>query len=127
MIRAHSRFDQLSTFTLVGEVAEVRRARQEKKAAAAAAAAASASLSTINEGQPAKEGEEGKGEGRPSEKARGKMRERRTDSISSLNVADLSLGANGGAQAPAVEEGQPFIGKNGFVPTEGWVASWRGG
>lgn len=128
LIRAHSRFDQLSTFTLAGGVAEVRRTRQEKKAAAAAATASapSAGLSTISEGQPAsppKEGEEG-AEKEVSEKARGKMRERRTDSISSLSVADLSLGANGGA---SVEEGQPFVGKNGFVPTEGWVASWRGG
>ncbi|ORY88647.1 high-temperature-induced dauer-formation protein-domain-containing protein [Leucosporidium creatinivorum] len=137
LIRSHARFDQLSTFTLAGGVAEVRRARQEKKAAAAAAASGSNPLSTITEGRTAStpppkegEGEEGGEEGEDgekevSEKARGKMRARRTDSVSSLSVADLSLGGNG-AQSSA-EEGQPFVGKNGFVPTEGWVASWRGG
>lgn len=135
LIRSHTRFDQLSTFTLAGGVAEVRRARQEKKAAASAAASGSSPLSTITEGQtasnlPPKEGEEEGGEDEESEKdvsekARGKMRARRTDSVGSLSVTDLSLGGNG-AQSP-VEEGQPFVGKNGFVPTEGWVASWRGG
>lgn len=136
LIRAHERFDQLATFTLSGGVAEVRRARLEKKARAGlgtiAETPARGEEEAREEGGDEGEGAEGEGEKEVSEKVRGKRRdlgaggerERRRESISSLSVADLSLAAGAGGGA---EEGQPFVGKNGFVPTEGWVASWRGG
>lgn len=56
-----------------------------------------------------------------SEKARGKMRERSTSNL----VADVSspdLSSHEEEESEGV-----FQGKNGFVPTEGWVASWREG
>ncbi|GAA5883269.1 hypothetical protein JCM3774_001791 [Rhodotorula dairenensis] len=38
----------------------------------------------------------------------------------SMLSADQHDSTNGG-------EGRPFVGRNGFTPTEGWVASWREG
>lgn len=56
-----------------------------------------------------------------SEKARGKMRERSTSNlVSDVSSPDLS------SHEEEESEGV-FQGKNGFVPTEGWVASWREG
>ncbi|KAF4615248.1 hypothetical protein D9613_002761 [Agrocybe pediades] len=47
-----------------------------------------------------------------SEKARGKMRERRSPSIDTISSLD---------RAPA------SIGRNGFIPTQEWVTSWQQG
>lgn len=49
------------------------------------------------------------GQGKMSEKRKGKMRQ-----------GSVSAKDEDGAQ-----DDTPYVGKNGFVPTEGWVASWR--
>ena len=49
--------------------------------------------------------------------AESKMKGRRKSS--SVSLAGLAL------EEGEVAEPEEFVGKNGFVPTEGWVASWR--
>lgn len=58
-----------------------------------------------------------------SEKARGKRRERSESNVAAARLADLNL--RGAVDVPATTT--TFVGKNGFVPTESWVASWRQG
>lgn len=92
LIRSHKRFEDLSTFTLAGGVAAVRRARLEKRAAAAA---------TADDG--------------PSEKAMGKRRETSEDRE---RVPEPEGDDEG--------EHEVFVGKSGFVPSEGWVRFFFG-
>ncbi|GAA5969685.1 hypothetical protein JCM3765_006112 [Sporobolomyces pararoseus] len=63
-----------------------------------------------------------------SEKAAGKRRERSLSSLGTFNMSELSLNEGSGTQASTVSEDEgTFVGKNGFVPTEQWVSSWREG
>lgn len=57
------------------------------------------------------------GGGEDESTLKSKMKERRKSS--SLSLAGLAID-----DAEPVEA-EEFVGKNGFVPTEGWVASWR--
>ncbi|KAM0746881.1 hypothetical protein T439DRAFT_306349 [Meredithblackwellia eburnea MCA 4105] len=147
LIRSHKRFEELSTFTLSDGVNEVRRVRHERKAAAAAAALAPPSTASsrrssyqavpgvpesrapasAKETSDSEKGVESGAEALtttspatqevPSEKAMGKRRERSL-SVSTIPMNDLNL--EGG-------DGETFVGKNGFVPSESWVSSWREG
>ncbi|KAI5477870.1 hypothetical protein MNV49_005855 [Pseudohyphozyma bogoriensis] len=142
IIRSHKRFEELSTFTLAAGVAEVRRARSERKAAAAAAAASASSPSSTPTSPrptavPMKEIVRKRPDGEEeevSEKARGKMKEtaasaeqeERGGVDSALGMAELSLDQAGTPREEETKE-DVFVGKNGFVPTESWVASWREG
>ncbi|GAA5879289.1 hypothetical protein JCM16303_003150 [Sporobolomyces ruberrimus] len=70
------------------------------------------------------------GETKMSEKAAGKRRERSLSSLGALNLSELSLndhGGSAGGSSSAAEDHGPFVGKNGFAPTEQWVSSWREG
>ncbi|KAH0584230.1 hypothetical protein H2248_009784 [Termitomyces sp. 'cryptogamus'] len=58
-------------------------------------------------------GSETPGRGSLSEKARGKMRERRSSSLDADSSIDRVLAAG--------------VGRNGFVPTQEWVTSWQQG
>lgn len=139
ILRSQKRFEELSTFTLAGGVSELRRVRLERKAAAAAAATpptlrrtSSSTLGTVPEDRVSKEGAGAEGEkpaspggeeppavaaagGAPSEKAMGKRRER-SSSVSTLTTATGDLSIEGS------EGGEVFVGKHGFVPSEGWVS-----
>lgn len=70
---------------------------------------------------------------RMSEKAMGKLRQRSDSQLTATMQSTLSTtGSLGGGDASFVSslgEGDdaPFVAKNGFMPTEGWVASWREG
>lgn len=66
---------------------------------------------------------EGSEEELPSEKVMGKRRQRSTSGSGLVPVAEQVLA---GAVDEGVE-GERFVGKHGFVPTEGWVSSWREG
>ncbi|SCZ96541.1 BZ3500_MvSof-1268-A1-R1_Chr8-2g10280 [Microbotryum saponariae] len=154
ILRSHQRFDELSKFTLEMGVAEARRLKAERKLKKAAVMAhtegemvevgtrrRSSSTSGATE-----EGDE------LSEKQRGKRRQRGA-SLETISVADLSLGPTDSSvpegtnetdplestrasedqsrrtslDAGDFDEDAPFVGKNGFVPGEAWVASWREG
>ncbi|GAA5900472.1 hypothetical protein JCM6882_001256 [Rhodosporidiobolus microsporus] len=144
------RLDLLSDFTLQTGVAEARRLRAARKARQAGIAPPS-SLGAIPEGEAAERDSaplspspnEGAG---ASEKALGKRRERTlsTSSLGGFSVADLSLsssspggGTPGGEESPSLSresldlgaggDERPFVGRNGFVPTEEWVRSWKDG
>lgn len=70
------------------------------------------------------------GESKMSEKAAGKRRERSLSSLGAMNLSELSLndhGGSAGGSSSAAEDHGPFVGKNGFAPTEQWVSSWREG
>ncbi|GAA5901792.1 uncharacterized protein JCM6883_000399 [Sporobolomyces salmoneus] len=61
-----------------------------------------------------------------SEKAAGKRRERSLSStLGTFNMSELSL--NESVMTTTTSEEGQFVGKNGFVPTESWVSSWREG
>jgi len=143
LIRSSHRFERLSTFTLAGGVAEVRLARAARKANAPSAnptptssarpsisspraSRTSVPLAALAAGEEADEAEKeaGGGGSQLSEKARGKMRARSTSGSGGLPpVTEHALA--GATDEPI--EGGTFVGKNGFVPTEGWVSSWREG
>jgi High-temperature-induced dauer-formation protein len=53
-----------------------------------------------------------------SEKARGKLRQKRTPSSMSIDMSSISLNLDQMALS---------IGRNGFVPTQDWVTSWQQG
>ncbi|GAA5949250.1 hypothetical protein JCM21900_000875 [Sporobolomyces salmonicolor] len=151
LLQTHKRFELLAHFTLATGVAEARRLRAERRERQRRRAAGSGGggLETLKEGEASKEGslEPTSPRERPaslspsptspplsptkpsaSEKALGKRRER-TLSLGGLSVAELSLSELGGVRSPGTEgeEDQPFVGKNGFVPAEEWVSSWRQG
>lgn len=140
------RFDLLANFTLALGIAEARRLRAARRER----------LRPIREGAetddqatPSVSSRRSSHDG-PSEKALGK---RRASSVSlgGLSLHDdrdrdpasagPSLGRSessasfGGASTWSGDqqdganagEGRPFVGRNGFTPTEGWVASWREG
>lgn len=126
MIKSHSRFDELSQFTLSDGVAEIRRARQERRPGRgnslppSTVTSPNPTTSPLPDLRPpplereqgekeSSEVEEEGLEGETSEKARGKRRAR---SLSGSSVPSSEVAGDG--------EG-PFVGKNGFVPTEGWV------
>lgn len=151
----YKRFDLLANFTLAQGVAEARRlraARRERQQqhslrsisedVPARPSVGASSLPGEHADDSATAGEGG-GEG-ASEKSLGKRRERNL-SLGGLSLADLSLAspplgsatnasrsslsldaATAGAGGVAGEE-RPFVGRNGFVPTEPWVSSWREG
>ena len=132
------RFDLLANFTLALGIAEARRLRAARRER----------LRPIREGtedeasSPASSSRRASRDG-PSEKALGKRR------ASSVSLGGLSLGDTHAEAAPtlsrsessaslggaslsgeavdAVGENRPFVGRNGFTPTEAWVASWREG
>jgi len=96
-------------------------------------ASSSAPLASVAAGTA---GGDGDGDG-ASEVVRGKRPER---ALSISSVADLSLtgspalggGAGSSRTSLALYEDEaagerPFVGRNGFVPSEEWVASWRDG
>ncbi|KAK4700481.1 hypothetical protein P7C70_g5768, partial [Phenoliferia sp. Uapishka_3] len=115
IIRSHQRFSDLSNFTLASGVASVRRARLERKAALASPPLVSTPRRTSSQsarGDGKSEGEENAEGEVPSEKAMGKRRER------SLSDATLM-----GVEASEASEGEVFVGKHGFVPTESWLRS----
>ncbi|GAA6005431.1 hypothetical protein JCM10207_002979 [Rhodosporidiobolus poonsookiae] len=145
LLQTRRRFSLLSSFTLAEGIAEARRLRAARRARQASSPG---SLGAIPEGQAAPLSPTLSAAG-ASEKALGKRRERNL-SVSSL--ADLSLGGSpagspgladgAGARSPSEDgaggresldlsaepgEERPFVGKNGFVPTEEWVASWQSG
>ncbi|GAA5861926.1 hypothetical protein JCM1840_006877 [Sporobolomyces johnsonii] len=153
LLQTHKRFELLAHFTLATGVAEARRLRaerRERQRRRAAGSGGGVGLETLKEGEASKEGlfEPTSPRGaspaslspsptspplsptKPSasEKALGKRRER-TLSLGGLSVAELSLAEPGGVRSPGTdgEEDPPFVGKNGFVPTEEWVSSWRQG
>lgn len=157
IIRSSQRFESLSTFTLAAGVAEVRRVRAARKAGQTGSAGATPTSSArpsissprvsrtgvpLTASPAAEEVEEAEkevgeggagvggagGAGEVSEKARGKMRAR-SRSGSGVGVQGLPPVVERALEGAVDEvgEGERFVGKNGFVPTEGWVASWREG
>ncbi|GAA5991447.1 hypothetical protein JCM10908_005707 [Rhodotorula pacifica] len=132
------RFDLFANFTLSLGIAEARRLRAARRER----------LRPISEG--AEDSASRTSQDGPSEKALGKRR------ASSVSLGGLSLTdsrAEPGAPSPALSrsessaslggaslggsaeapdransgENRPFVGRNGFIPTESWVASWREG
>ncbi|KAM0787084.1 hypothetical protein ACM66B_006342 [Microbotryomycetes sp. NB124-2] len=142
LLRSHKRFELLSTFTLAGGIREAKRLKEERrndkgrtKSQRRDSHQSASSRRASRDGE--KEGDEG-----VSEKVRGKRPDRdgsdvggettsRRSSLAALSVQDLTLSANDdeaqGSERQAVEEDTVFVGKNGFMPTEGWVSSWRTG
>ncbi|POY73446.1 hypothetical protein BMF94_3383 [Rhodotorula taiwanensis] len=122
------RLELLANFTLAVGVTEARRLKSVRRER----------LRPISEASDAIEGPprpitDSAG---PSAKALGK---RRASSVSlsglSLNEPTLpspALSRSGsstslGASNSRPDSNEPFVGRNGFVPTESWVASWREG
>ncbi|TKA53363.1 hypothetical protein B0A53_04381 [Rhodotorula sp. CCFEE 5036] len=141
------RFDLLANFTLALGIAEARRlraARRERlRPIREGAEDDEASSSSSAARRPSHDG--------PSEKALGKRRASLVSlgglSLSDTHAADATATATaptltlsrsessaslGGASlsgeaVDAMGENRPFVGRNGFTPTESWVASWREG
>lgn len=140
------RFDLLANFTLALGIAEARRlraARRERLRPIREGAEDEASSSSSAARRPSHDG--------PSEKALGKRRASSVSlgglSLSDTHAADATATATapplnlsrsessaslGGASlsgeaVDAMGENRPFVGRNGFTPTESWVASWREG
>ncbi|GAA5892192.1 hypothetical protein JCM8208_001471 [Rhodotorula glutinis] len=144
------RLELLSNFTLAQGIAEARRlraARRDRQAGRALSSisegsAASSTPSSSSTVPPLASVAAGTADGDgdvdgASEVVRGKRPER---ALSISSVADLSLtgspslgaGAGSSRASLALYEDEaagerPFVGKNGFVPSEDWVASWRDG
>lgn len=113
IIRAHKRFEELSTFTLSSAVAEARKSRADRRAASSSSTTTTTAVTTASNGDP-------------SEKARGKMRA----SSSTASIPTLSQTEEDESEPREMVERRdeaPFVGKHGFVPTEAWVSSWRSG
>lgn len=155
LLQTQKRFELLSTFTLETGVTEARRLRAERRKKRqeqqslssvpeeeGGGGGGSSLLSprapivsprlSISSPSAAQGDEIIEGGGGVSEKVQGKRRERSLSSatlgggLGSLpNMSELSL--IGGSGSGVEEEMGQFVGKNGFVPTEGWVASWREG
>ncbi|GAA5823708.1 hypothetical protein JCM3770_006685 [Rhodotorula araucariae] len=102
-------------------------------------------LASVAAGPSPDEGADAEASRGGSERARGKRPERAL-SVSSLagslglssspGLEAGSVGSRSGSRTSLAEEGAaqddaeaeaPFVGHGGFVPTEGWVASWRDG
>ncbi|GAA5971297.1 hypothetical protein JCM11641_008300 [Rhodosporidiobolus odoratus] len=144
LLLTRRRLETLSTFTLASGVAAAQRLRVARRARQTGGAP-SPGLGAIPEDVTASpllspRGEEGEAGSTASEKALGKRRERSLSvgSLSSL-TADLALSSPAlaspgeGTSRESLDlsgmsgEQRPFVGKNGFVPTEDWVSSWRDG
>lgn len=139
------RFDLLANFTLALGIAEARRlraARRERLRPIREGAEDGELSSPSSPSSARRASRDG-----PSEKALGK---RRASSVSlgGLSLSDTHAAAAGattptlsrsessaslggaslsGEAADAAGENRPFVGRNGFTPTEAWVASWREG
>ncbi|GAA5856451.1 hypothetical protein JCM8547_008750 [Rhodosporidiobolus lusitaniae] len=147
LLLTKKRLDLLSDFTLAVGVSEARRLRAARRARQTGGGRGGSNLGAIPEGSAAEPASPSLGDGGgASEKALGKRRERTlsTSSLGGFSVADLSLSpspvaspALPGEDAPrqSLDMGagggggdeRPFVGKNGFTPTEEWVRSWKDG
>ncbi|GAA5936971.1 uncharacterized protein JCM15063_000114 [Sporobolomyces koalae] len=156
LLQTHKRFELLSHFTLELGVSEARRLRAERRKRQQASSphlepvreGQETTATTLLSSPPATKSfstsprlsisstfstnstpESPVTEEAPSllsEKAAGKRRERSLSALGSVNLSQLSLNIDSGTSS-GVEDPGPFVGKNGFVPTETWVASWREG
>ncbi|KAK4049719.1 hypothetical protein OIV83_003994 [Microbotryomycetes sp. JL201] len=144
LLRSHKRFELLSTFTLAGGIREAKRLKDGRRQDKAKVKPRRDST-TQSRRASRDDGEKGD---EASEKVKGKRPERQADessrrnSLAALSVRDLTLSSNDEVQNPvsagseargsdqqvASEDAETvFFGKNGFMPTEGWVTSWRTG
>ena len=116
LLKSYKRFEFLSTFTLASGTAEAERVRNERKASKKKKRSPGDASSSSPPSQDV------------SEKVKGKRPERdgvvEGSAASSLNDEDEEEARQ---STDADERDQVFVGKNGFVPTEGWVSSWRTG
>ncbi|PWN44242.1 hypothetical protein IE81DRAFT_287679 [Ceraceosorus guamensis] len=141
LLRNHKSVYRLVTFTLRKGVAEIRRNRTRAGSAFANIGASIGQLPvTPNSGTTTPSG------GLRSEKARGKMREQESIGLQE----DTGTGVSSNASAPYASSELPAtpdeaevwaasltdaelqlaaenIGRNGFVPTQPWIASWQKG
>jgi len=137
LLQTQKRFELLSHFTLEIGVSEARRLRSERRKKRQEQQ--QSSLEPVQEDRPLLSprasivsprlsvSSQGGEEEAVSEKVAGKRRERSLSSTlgaAGFNMSELSLNETSGNTA---EDEGPFVGKNGFMPTEQWVSSWREG
>ncbi|KAK4056096.1 hypothetical protein OIO90_002827 [Microbotryomycetes sp. JL221] len=140
LLKCHKRFETLSTFTLNKAIKEINQIKVEKQ-----------NKKNLNLKQNENYQQQQQQQQQMSEKSKGKRPERQMigtrtrSSLSALSVQDLNLdeedihqnedqdetnqrqSQDENTNLNSDQQEQVFVGKNGFVPTEAWVSSWRSG